>query len=324
MNITSLLTFIFLVVLMFGTTARAQGDGFQQWLTKFKAHAVEEGISPDLVEAAFANVTENADVVELDQKQPEKKITLARYLKNTVSERRIGIGRQKLEEHKELLNAISRKYGVQPKYIVALWGIESDFGNYTGNYQLTEALATLAYEGRRAKFFSKELLATLRILQEEGMSPSTLTGSWAGAMGQCQFMPSTYLKHAADGDGDGDRDIWNSEADIFASIASYLHDLGWDDNEEWGMKANFPPSFKPKEADITIGRSATYWRKRGLVDAQGLQIAGGDQLLYAIYPGTADEGELLVTNNYKALLEWNRSRYFATAVGTLADAIGEE
>jgi membrane-bound lytic murein transglycosylase B len=311
-----------LVVLMFGSQALADEAKFQAWLGEFKQHAVREGIPPEVVEKAFEGITENLDVVKLDRKQPENKITLTRYLTNTISERRIRIGREMLDEHRELLERISNQYGVQPKYIVALWAIESDFGNYTGNYVLVESLATLAYEGRRAKFFSKELLYALRILQEEKLEPGALTGSWAGAMGQCQFMPSTYLNYAADGDGDGDRDIWSSEADVFASIASYLNALGWNEAEEWGHAAAPPADFNAAEADIKTGHSATYWQKRGLRMEDGAQIAGGEGVRYAIYPGTSEEGLLLITDNYKALLEWNRSRYFATAVGTLADAIG--
>jgi membrane-bound lytic murein transglycosylase B len=312
-----------LVMIMFGTHAHADEAKFQAWLSEFKVKAAREGIAKETLDRAFDGISENLDVVALDRKQPEKKITLTRYLQNTISERRIRIGREKLAEHRELLQAISLKYGVQPKFIVALWGIESDFGNYTGGFMLTESLATLAYEGRRASFFSKELIAALRIMENEKLTPEEMTGSWAGAMGQCQFMPSTYLSYAADGDGDGDRDIWTSEADVFASIANYLQSLDWDDTQGWGKYVELPADFKTAEADIKTGQSATYWRKRGLRYTDDGQIAGDDTILYAIYPGTEEEGALLITGNFQALLEWNRSRYFATAVGTLADAIGE-
>lgn len=318
-----LMTLCLLAVAAFGVGARADEAKFQEWVATFKQQAIAEGISANIVDAAFANVSEDEAIIELDQKQPEKNLNLQQYLNNLVTKKRIEIGRQMMREHHVLLAKISRTYGVQPKYIVALWGIESNYGKIRGKHELVESLATLAYEGRRAEFFSKELLAALKIMQEEGLAPEQVTGSWAGAMGQCQFMPRTYLKHAADGNGDGKRDIWNTEADVFASIASYLNALGWDDNEEWGYDAKFPEGFEQSDADITVGESATHWQKHGLTRRDGSEIAGGDQILYAIYPGTAEEGALLVTNNYKALLDWNRSRYFATAVARLADAIGE-
>lgn len=313
-----------LIALMFGASAHAQvDDAFQPWLENFKQQAASQGISQPIIDEALTGIEPDPRVVTLDQKQPENTMTLEKYLSNTVTKRRIEKGREMLDEYRDTLNKIRNDYGVQPKYIVALWAMESNFGEQQGSFSVIRSLATLAYEGRRAEFFSKELIAALRILEDEHMVASELTGSWAGAMGGCQFMPSTYINHAADGDGDGHRDIWNDPADVFASIASYLHSLGWNDGKEWGFAAHFPEGFSEQQADISKARSVKELRKLGIMSRNPSRLAHARGEYYAIYSRTPSDGAFLVTNNYKALLEWNRSRYFATAVGTLADAIGE-
>jgi membrane-bound lytic murein transglycosylase B len=321
-----------LIILMFGMGARAQQDGFERWVIGFKNKAKAEGISTQAVDDAFTSLEEDETVIRLDRKQPENKITLEKYLSNTISTRRVEKGRQALRDHAELLSKISAQYGVQPKYIVALWAIESDFGEQQGNFSVVRSLATLAYEGRRAEFFGKELIAALKIIDSENIAASELSGSWAGAMGGCQFMPSTYRAYAVDGDGDGKRDIWSSQADVFASIANYLHSLGWNPSQ-----GTMEPevieigNFKSSEASLEHAKTADYWGERGIVTASGfgndhaIRLAG-PRKLYAIYLSKVDEdtnNPVLVGENFKALLNWNRSRYFATAVGTLADAIGE-
>jgi membrane-bound lytic murein transglycosylase B len=257
-----------LVVAIFTASAHAQDVSIEAWVSSFKKTAVTQGISLDSAEAALANFEPNETVIRLDRKQPEKKITLERYLENTITDRRIEKGREMLAEHRDLLAKISNEYGVHPEFIVALWAIESDFGRQQGSFSVVNSLATLAYEGRRAELFTKELISALKIIEAEKISADELTGSWAGAMGNCQFMPSTYLNYAVDGDGDGHRDIWNSVPDTFASMANYLRSIGWN------AKQTNTESFEKSD-------------------------------------------------NFNVLLKWNRSRYFATAVGTLAEAIGE-
>ena len=304
--------------------ARAdEAQDFSIWVTDFKARAINEGVSPELVEDAFLGVTLDPQVVALDQKQPEKKVTLSKYLSNTINERRIRVGRAMIEEHRDALQKISAYYHVPANYIVALWAIESDYGNNKGNFSVVQSLATLAFEGRRREFFTKELIAALKIAAQENISPSALTGSWAGAMGDCQFMPTTYLRYAVDADSDGHRDIWNSPTDVLASIANYLYHIDWDGDYGWGEAVTVPADFTVDEADIDHSKSVSHWRKRGLTLRDGSPLPDTSASLYAIYPSTPDEGALLVTDNYKAILQWNRSRYFATAVGMLADQIGE-
>lgn len=310
-----------LMVCALPLVASAQdADGFASWLVDFEARAVNEGLPSSVVQSALSGLALDDSVITLDQKQPERKITLTKYLDNTINARRIRIGREMMQEHRAVLKKISARYHVQPEYLVALWGIESDYGNHQGDFSVVQSLATLAYEGRRRDFFTGELLAALRVLVSEGMGPDQLTGSWAGAMGNCQFMPSTYLKYAVDGDGDGKRDIWNSVPDTLASIANYLHALGWQNDRGWGVKVDAPDGFDHN--DLKQPHMSGEWRKQGLHWHKGNgSIPGHSIPLYAIYAGQPEEGTYLVTDNYKAILEWNRSRYFATAVGTLADAI---
>ena len=308
------------IVCVLPLSAQAQdADGFANWLVDFQAQAVNKGISPSVAQEALSGIELDDSVIQLDGKQPEKKITLTKYLSNTINARRIRTGRAMMEEHRETLQKISARYHVQPEYIVALWGIESDYGAYQGDFSVVQSLATLAYEGRRREFFSDELLAALNILMNENMSSDQLTGSWAGAMGNCQFMPSTYLSYAVDGDGDGKRDIWSSVPDTLASIANYLHSLGWQNDRGWGVKFEAPEGFVHN--DIKHAQLSGEWRKQGLRWEKNASIPGHSIPLYAIHTGDAAEGTYLITDNYKAILQWNRSRYFATAVGTLADAI---
>lgn len=322
-----------LLMVLAGASAHAQSTEFDSWLESFKTKAQRQGISPQTLNDALTGLEPDDSVIALDRKQPEGQITLEKYLKNTISARRVRVGRAMLREHADVLGEISKRYGVQPKYIVALWGIESDYGNYQGNFSVVQSLATLAFEGRRADFFAAELMAALRIMDKEGISRDELTGSWAGAMGNCQFMPSTYLRYAVDASGDGKRDIWHNEADTFASIANYLSSLGWD-----GKVDTMEPEvvdegqLQASDAGLDNARSASAWGKLGLVTVSGrgdgkAMRPDGTRKLYAIYLSKDDEAEnkpSLVSENFKALLNWNRSRYFATAVSTLAEEINEE
>lgn len=210
---------------------RVSDAKFQAWVSDVKKEAVAQGISPKTVHDAFAAVSHNERVIQLDRKQPESKLTLEEYLAKTVTEQRINQGRELLAENKVILDGIAHKYNVPPQYIIALWGIETSYGNNTGGFSTIEALATLAYDGRRSDYFRGELMSALKIIDQGHIAVYDMEGSWAGAMGQCQFMPSSFLAYAVDHDGDGKRDIWNTEADVFASIANYLHSSGWNNDD---------------------------------------------------------------------------------------------
>ena len=298
-------------------------DEFTAWVQDFKTRAVSEGIPQSVTDAALDGLELDESVIALDQKQPEQKISLEKYLSNTINKRRINRGRDLLAEYDGLLRQINRTYHVQPSYVVSFWGIESDFGAHQGNFSVVRSLATLAFEGRRREFFSNELIAALKIINEENMDPANLTGSWAGAMGNCQFMPTTYLKYAVDADGDGHRDIWNSADDSLASIANYLHSLSWKNDRGWGIAVKIPDNVNDADLNLKHSRTAEQWRTRGLKWSAARAPFNEGMALYAIYTDEPNGVTHLVTDNFKATLQWNRSRYFATAIGTLADKFDE-
>jgi len=293
------------------------------WLQQFYAEAKKQGITEETLNAAMTGVLPDERVVELDRKQPESTLTFTQYRRNVLPQARIDKARALYQEHKALLDRIAKKYDVPAKYIVALWGMESSFGANMGNFSVIESLATLAYEGRRADFFKDELIKALRILQEQGMDSSQLIGSWAGAMGQCQFMPSSYHKFAVDGDGDGKKDIWGSQADVFASIANYLHSSGWKGDQSWGREVRLPANFDRSLENIESFRPLSEWQKLGVTRVDGSPLPAVDIEAALIFAGrtTPDEGVYLIYPNYNIILTWNRSRYFGTAVGLFADAI---
>lgn len=313
-----------LVLLSFSVSvaAHAQEKPFALWLEEFQAEAIAKGIPETVVRDALVDLAPNDTVVTLDRKQPEDKIRFTQYATNTLNQKRITKGQLLMAEHAALLKEISVHYKVQPQIIVALWGIETEFGANKGNFSLIQSLATLAYEGRRAEFFRTELLNALRIAADEKVMGSSLTGSWAGAMGHCQFMPSSYLKYAVDWDKDGHRDIWNSVPDALASIANYLHQIGWNEKLPWGYAVMLPQDFTQAEADLYRAETIAYWKKRGVTLPDGSPLPGNDHTnMYVMYPGLSDEGAWIVSENYHLLLKWNRSRYFAHAVGMLSDEL---
>ena len=237
-------TIISFFVQGFGTKAVA--EEFNTWLDTLKIEARSKGISQSTIESSLSGIKPIPRVIELDRKQPEFTLTFEEYLGRVVSDRRIRIGKAKLVEHKKLLAEISIKYGVQPRYIVALWGIETDFGRITGGFPVISSLATLAYDGRRSKFFRKELFLALKIVDKGHITAKDMLGSWAGAMGQNQFMPSSFHAYAVDYNRDGSKDIWKTLPDIFASIANYLSKSGWQGDQTWGRAVRLPDKFSSK------------------------------------------------------------------------------
>ncbi|MFW0776817.1 MAG: lytic murein transglycosylase [Rickettsiales bacterium] len=209
-----------------------QDAAFDAWLDDFRRDARAQGISNATLDDALVGIGYNSRVIRLDRKQPEGKLTLEQYLKKVINNHRIEKGRALYKEHATLLNEVSNKYGVPPQYIVALWGIETNYGSNMGSFSVVESLATLAYDGRRSKYFRGELINALKIIDNGHTDAYNMVGSWAGAMGQSQFMPSSFLSYAVDYNGDGKRDIWSSKPDVFASIANYLNRHGWSQNKK--------------------------------------------------------------------------------------------
>ena len=302
--------------------SNTKAEDFNTWLDKLKTEAKRQGISQKTLDSSLIGIKPIPRVIELDRKQPEFTLTFAEYLKRVVSDRRIRIGKSKLKEHKELLREISSKYGVQSRYIVALWGIETDFGRITGGFPVISSLATLAYDGRRSKFFRKELLLALKIVDGGHILANDMVGSWAGAMGQNQFMPSSFHAYAVDYDKDGSKDIWKTLPDIFASIANYLSKSGWQADQTWGRPVSLPENFSRKFLGRKLKKPLGEWQQLGVRKLSGQDLPKRNLLSSIIRPEKGQIGPAFVIyNNYEVILKWNRSNYFATAVGTLSDKI---
>jgi membrane-bound lytic murein transglycosylase B len=301
--------------------AQEPEEDFSTWLAGFKTQALEQGISPEVADKALGGLYADEQVIRLDRKQPESTKTFTQYLTGVVNSARIAQGRRLMVQHRDLLEKVSRDYGVQPAFIVALWGIETNFGGYTGNMSVINSLATLAWEGRRREFFTKELMNALQIVQEGHITASAMDGSWAGAMGQCQFMPSSFLSFAVDYNGNGRKNIWGELPDVFASIANYLKSSGWDDELTWGRAVKLPAGLDESLTDGKQYKPLSEWQKLGVRKADGSALPDRDVEAALTLPGKPHEQAYLIYSNYDVLLKWNRSRYFATAVGTLSDAI---
>ncbi|GAB2656083.1 lytic murein transglycosylase [Vibrio panuliri] len=301
----------------------AQDKDFDQYVEGLKAQALEQGISQQIVTDAFADVTYKPRAVKADRNQPEKRLTLDEYIPRAVPDWKVKQAKELYQKHQAELSRIGEEYGVQPRFIVALWGIESNFGRFTGNYSVVDALSTMAYDGRREEFFRSELMAALTILQQGHIQVEDMKGSWAGAMGQCQFMPSSFINFAADGNGDGKKDIWNTEADVFASAANYLHQSGWDDTYTWGRQVKLPKGFDMSIEGRVEGKEKTLaeWNQLGITRFDGSPLPNVDVDAWLTAPDNANGRVYLVYNNYNVLMKWNRSYYFALAVSHLADRI---
>ncbi len=302
-------------------SASAAEQEFSVWLEGVRAEARQRGMKEETISSSLSDVELIPRVIELDRRQPEFTKTLDQYLSGVVSEQRVRKGRARLAEHRELLRKISAKYRVQPRFILALWGIETDFGRVKGGFKVVPALATMAYDARRSAFFRKQLFYALKIIDQGHITAKNMFGSWAGAMGQNQFMPESFLNYAVDHDGDGRRNIWTSIEDVFASTANYLSKEGWRDDQTWGRQVRLPDGFD----SALLGRKV----KKGLSDWQALgvrRLDGGDlprrNLTASIVRPEKDKGlAFAVYHNYDVILKWNRTHFFATAVGQLADRI---
>ncbi len=299
------------------------GDAdFDAWVTALRAEATAQGISHEILDAALEGVTPIARIIELDRKQPEFTQTFAQYMEKRITTKLAEEGRRHFALNRALLKKVGKKFGVQPRFIVALWGVETRYGTYTGGFPVIAALATLAYDGRRSDYFRGELLKGLTILEEGHIAPVDMMGSWAGAMGQCQFMPSSFLNFAVDFDGDGRRDIWTTQADVFASAANYLARSGWRDDQTWGREVTLPDGFDPALADLDVVKRLSAWQALGVRRADGSDLPSRDLKASVVLPGGEGEPAYVVYSNYQTILKWNRSHYFAMSVGRLADLIG--
>lgn len=260
-------------------------------------------------------------LLELDQSQPEHRETFLDYLERRVTPERVDEGRKLMRQHRKLLARLSRRYHIPPSLLIAFWGLETQYGQSLGNFPVPAALATLAFDTRREGFFRAQLLAALDILQAGHVAPAQMTGSWAGAMGHMQFMPSTFQSDAVDADGDGRKDIWRSLPDAFASAAHYLHRLGWREHERWGREVRLPAHFDWRLADADLKRSTAAWRALGVRQADGKPLPKSALKGAILLPQGHSGPAFLVYRNFSAILDWNRAVNYALAVGHLSDRL---
>jgi membrane-bound lytic murein transglycosylase B len=299
----------------------AYASDFKSWVVTFKSEAMRQGVTSETYDIAFKDVAPNLRTIELDRKQPERtKMGFSKYLSNVMSQARIDNGRVGLSQNITILNSVESHYGVPAEIIVSLWGVETSYGKNTGGFDLISALATLAWEGRRAAFFKNELIKALLILQGDHITRENFKGSWAGAMGQNQFMPSSWHRYAVDFNGDGHKDIWTTKSDVFASAANYLAENGWDKNLKWGWAVTVPSGLSANKQKMTY----TEWLRLGVRfnNEHPPSIAATTPLTLVI-PDGGDGRTYLVTKNFDVIMSWNRSTYFALTVGLLSDFIGQ-
>ena len=306
---------------------------FAEWLASVREEAIARGLRPELVDEALADVEEPLPIVlERDRSQAEAVLPLETYISRRLTRSVIRTGRQKQDQHRTLLNQISVKYGVPPQVITAIWGLESNFGRFTGVRPTVPALATLAWDPRRATLFRGELFSALEILNRGDIALANLKGSWAGAMGQPQFMPSSYLQFAEDFDGDGRRDIWHSSADVFASVANYLKGHGWVAGERWGREVHVSKELSARLAadvprregrcratrDMSAPLPLADWQQKGVRLGDGSSLPVADRMASLV---SGASRHFLVYGNYDALLEYNCAHAYALSVALLADAL---
>ena len=296
---------------------------FSRWIKELRKDASSKGIRPATLDAALKGIKLIPRVVELDRRQPEFTLTFRQYMDRVVPRSRVEKGRQKLKENRARLEEIGGKYGIPPSIVVAFWGIETDFGRVTGGFPVIPALVTLAYDGRRSTYFRGELMNALKIIDGGHIGVEAMMGSWAGAMGQPQFMPSSFLSFAVDFDGDGRKDIWNSLADVFASAANYLARSGWKEDQTWGRAVRLPEGFDVTLAGLGPRKRVGEWQKLGVRRADGTDLPARDLMASVVLTEGPGSCAYLVYDNFRTILKWNRSNFFAIAVGSLADRIGD-
>lgn len=306
---------------------QAQGapQDFAAWMEQLRADALAAGISAETLDVALADIeAPQPRLLESDLNQPEQTQSLADYVAARVSAERIATGRLMLSSYATWLGRIERQYGVQRRFIVALWGIESSYGRHTGQVPVFQALVTLAHDDRRGAYFRKELLEALRLLEAERLPVQRMQGSWAGAMGHFQFMPSSYRHFAVDADADGRRDLWASIPDALASAANYLAKAGWQDDQTWGRPVKLPKKFDYSRAGLENRLALSRWQALGVRRSNGGALPRRGLQSALIVPDGPGGPAFLVYGNFQVLRKWNRSNAFAVAVGTLADRLAEQ
>ena len=295
---------------------------FPACVSELKQKAMQAGVSPIAANRILDQVEFLPKVIEYDRRQPEFSSTFARYLELRVSETRLEKGKELYKKHRLLLNRLTKEYGVPGRYLVAFWGLETNYGGYMGKMSAPSALATLACDKRRSKFFTSELITALKLADTHGFDIDKMEGSWAGALGHTQFMPSNYARYGLDGDGDGVVDLWGSYVDALTSAAYFLQSLGWERGARWGREVLLPDDFSWQEAGRKNRKPVSAWREMGVRRANGNLLPAIDDMDGAIVVPAGHQGPaFLAYKNFNVIMGWNRSEYYAISVGHLADRI---
>jgi membrane-bound lytic murein transglycosylase B len=313
---------LLLLVALAAFPVHAQGD-FNSWLAGFRQEAKAKGISTATLDAALTGIAPIEQVIELDRRQPEFLQTFSDYLARRVTEKRVAQGQALLQEHAALLDAVEQKYGIPKSVLVAFWGLETNYGANLGNLNVPASLATLAYDGRRSGFFRGQLLDALRIIDAGHVSAADMKGSWAGAMGHMQFIPSTFLAYAVDGDGDGDGriDVWQSLPDAMYSAANYLQRAGWQANEPVAFEVRLPAGFDWRQARLSHRRPVAEWTALGVLKADGSALPNATGNAAIVLPQGWQGPAFMVFDNFDVVMRWNRSINYALSVAQLAQQI---
>lgn len=304
----------------FASQTLAIEEAFPNCVERLQGEAREWGLSDDMI-ATLGQVQPLKQTIKYDRNQPEFVQTFAGYYQQRVNSYRIETGRQMLAKHRDFLKELTQRYGVPGQYLVAFWAMESNFGRYIGKIPVLDTLATLACDERRSAFFTGELFSALELMSRNQFDAKEMQGSWAGAIGQTQFLPSVYLKYGVDGDGDQRVDLWRSEKDALTSAAYFLQQLGWVDGLRWGREVELPTDFAYHMAGIENRRSLKEWRQLGVTKTNGSPLPDADVTASLLIPVGAEGPKFLVYKNFDVIMQWNRSQFYALSVGILADRI---
>lgn len=301
--------------------APAPTGEFRDCLQNIRTDAIRQGVPAAVVDKAFQGLTPNQQVIDLDSRQPEFSLTYSKYIGQSVTPDRIAKGQQKMVQNKALLDQLEREYGVPGQYIVSFWGMETNYGTYMGDFQVVRSVATLACMTKRVAFFTNETIQALKILAQNHMTTQQMKGSWAGAMGNMQFMPSTFTKWAVDRDGNGKIDIWNSVPDAFASASNFLRGIGFKPGLPSSDEVTLPQGFPLEQADTSVEKPIKAWAVLGVKKAGGAPLPQSDEPASIILPAGFRGPAFILYPNFKAVMNWNRSTLYALAVGILARQI---
>jgi len=301
--------------------ASTSNQAFERWIDGFERRARAEGIRPATLDAAFRGIDYNTNVISRDRNQSEFTKQIWEYLDSAVSPTRVENGRAALRDNRAVLAQIEERYGVEAEVVTAIWGLESAYGAYKGSTPIIEALATLAFDGRRGAFFEEQLIAALKIVQAGDVDPRGMTGSWAGAMGHTQFIPTSYLAYAQDFTGDGKRDIWSDNpADALASTAAYLKRFGWTKGQPWGVEVVLPRGFDYAQAGEQVKKSPRDWARLGVRDARGAVVPDHGRASILV-PAGAQGAAFMIFDNFHVIERYNTADAYVIGVGHLSDRI---